>query len=630
MYKVSVPIMNATLKRADRGKVAEQLKRFDASRVFLALPTYTQDKEKREKMLAELEDNCSFFKSLGYEVGAWNWALTMPESNSFTKMKDLSGNSTEHYLCPLDEKFLRFSGEYFADIARTGVQMIMFDDDFRFGLLSKFNQPCCICEHHLKLICEILGETLTTEELIKKIYTGGRNKYRDAWLEANKMSLEGMARNIRKAVDAVNPDIAIGVCSCTSSWDIDGGTENIDTVLSPNTKAFRRLIGAPYWATTDLPNCRIQNVVELERMERSWICGGAEIFAEGDTWPRPRNICPSGYLEIFDTALRADGSFDGILKYGLDYVSTAGYELGYADAHERNRELYAAIEKHFGGKTACGVRVYEFQKKVADMELDESDMKTGVLDNSFFSPAAKILTDNSVPTVYDGGGLCGIAFGDNAWQIGDDEMKNGLILDLRAAKILKKRGIDVGIEEIGAAADKTCEHFLKQNEWIIISASAHELKLKDGAEVISKFYNDFDCTEGELPAVYLYRNDNGQKFAVYNFDSRREGVRNNSGLFRSYARSRQLAGICRWLSGSKLSAHTSGNPDIYVMTKKSEDDMAVGLWNCFADAAYDVEVTLEHAFNNIEFIGCEGRLCGDKVYIDKIPPFEFAGFVVKP
>ena len=263
------------------------------------------------------------------------------------------------------------------------------------------------------------------------------------------------------------------------------------------------------------------------------------------------------------------------------------------------------------------------------MELNERDMKTGTPDNSVLSPAAKMLADNSVPTVYDGSGICGIAFGDNAWQIGDDEIKNGLIIDIRAAEILQRRGIDVGIEEIGAAAGKSCEHFLKQNEWITISVSARELKLKESAEVISKFYDDIDGMDGELPAVYLYRNDNGQKFAVYNFDSHSEGMRNDSGLFRSYARSRQLAQICRWLSGSRLSAHTSGNPDVYVMTKKSENEMAVGLWNCFADTVYAAEVILEHAFDKIEFICCKGRLCGDKVYVDEIPPFSFAGFAVK-
>ena len=48
MYKISVPVMNCNLKRNGRERTLEELKRFDAERVFLALDTYELDTEKRE------------------------------------------------------------------------------------------------------------------------------------------------------------------------------------------------------------------------------------------------------------------------------------------------------------------------------------------------------------------------------------------------------------------------------------------------------------------------------------------------------------------------------------------------------------------------------------------------------
>ena len=63
-------------------------------------------------------------------------------------------------------------------------------------------------------------------------------------------------------------------------------------------------------------------------------------MAEGDVYPRPRINCPASYLEGFDTAIRASGCTDGILKYGLDYTANADYETGYARFHERNTPLY--------------------------------------------------------------------------------------------------------------------------------------------------------------------------------------------------------------------------------------------------------------------------------------------------
>ena len=71
-------------------------------------------------------------------------------------------------------------------------------------------------------------------------------------------------------------------------------------------------------------------------MESSWTkAGDIEILAEGDAFPRPRTRCPASYLEGFDTAIRASGCTDGILKYGIDYFSNTDYETGYAAFHRR-------------------------------------------------------------------------------------------------------------------------------------------------------------------------------------------------------------------------------------------------------------------------------------------------------
>ena len=49
-----------------------------------------------------------------------------------------------------------------------------------------------------------VGEHLEEEDLKKRILDGGKNKYRDAFLAANKALLENYARKMRKAVDEVN------------------------------------------------------------------------------------------------------------------------------------------------------------------------------------------------------------------------------------------------------------------------------------------------------------------------------------------------------------------------------------------------------------------------------------------
>lgn len=110
--------------------------------------------------------------------------------------------------------------EYVKEIAECGADLIMFDDDFRFG--HQTGDIACTCEHHMKRIGEILGEDITPEKLREKALTGGGNRYRDAWMRANGESLIAFAKAMREAVDSVNPAVRMGQCSCMSSWGVDG------------------------------------------------------------------------------------------------------------------------------------------------------------------------------------------------------------------------------------------------------------------------------------------------------------------------------------------------------------------------------------------------------------------------
>ncbi|MBR5528515.1 MAG: hypothetical protein IKV97_05865 [Clostridia bacterium] len=450
MYKISVPVFNPHFKRADREKIVHELKRFNAERVFLGLDTYVTDEKKRTGYFNEVAENCAFLKSCGFEVGAWYWAFWLNDNPGFTNMRSISGNEIEKFMCPSDEKYIEFAADYARKIAKCGFDLIQFDDDLRYGFLS--DTPACLCDNHIRMINEITGEHSTREQLEKYIISGGKNKFRDAYLTANGKAFESFARAIRRAVDEVDPRIRIGACTCMSSWDIDGTDPyTLAKIFAGNTKPFMRLIGAPYWAVEKSWGNRLSDVVELERMESSWSRHeDIEIIAEGDAFPRPRINCPASYLEGFDTAIRASGCTDGILKYGIDYTSNADYEKGYAVLHERNAHTYDAIDKIFGGKSSCGVRVYESAKKVSDMVMPTKVNSTVNIQDMFFSKAARTLSSCSIPTVYEGCGICGIVFDENARNLPLEALENGLILDIAAAEILTERGIDVGLESIGS------------------------------------------------------------------------------------------------------------------------------------------------------------------------------------
>lgn len=622
MYKISVPVMNINVKRNNRDLLLEELKRFDTKRVFLALDTYETDKNKKEFALKELADNCKFFQDNGFEVGAWIWTFMVKGNTEFRNMRSIKGTEIKEYMCPTDEKFVGFATDYIKDVARCGVDIIQFDDDFRYGFLS--DCAACLCNGHIAEINCITGESSTREELEKYITSGAKNKFRDAYLKVNGDAFRNFAAAVRSAVNEVDPGIRISLCACMTSWDIDGtDAYELSKILAGDTKPLVRLIGAPYWAVKQGWGNSLQDVIELERMESAWTKkGDIEIMAEGDAYPRPRTLCPASYLEGFDTAIRVSGCTDGILKYGIDYFSNADYETGYAKFHERNREVYQKIHAMFGEKVHCGVRVYESMKKIADMVMPTKVNKEVNIENLFFSKAARTLAYNTIPTVYEGRGVCGIVFDENARNLPLETLENGLILDIAAAEILMERGVDVGLDSIGEEANGSQEHFINDNNHILTqNAKIYDIRLKDTAEILS----DTETPQGMLPVSYRYENADGYRFLVLNINTRF----GSDNVLRHYARSLQYAEQIQWLSGQKLPAYVYGNPALYIQCKQDEGALAVGLWNFFADTAIEPVVELSEEYSEIEFINCDGRLDENKVHLTDILPFGYVAFEVK-
>lgn len=621
MYKISVPIMLSTIDRSGgHDRVLSDLEKLGATRVFLALGQIDTDANNRAKQLSLLERECKFFKDQGYEVGAWLWTFMFKGKGNFTRMTAASGEIHPEVACPLDTDFKALMCGYIKDIAKTGVDIIMFDDDFRYGFIIN-SGIVCTCEHHMKRICDILGEEITPQELQAKAISGEKNKYRDAWLKVNRDALREYARAIRDALDEVSPETRLGLCSCMSAWDNDGiDGQTLCRILAGKTTPFLRLIGAAYWAAFKSWGNRLQNVIELERMERSWCDDGIEIIAEGDAWPRPRTNCPAAYLELFDMAIRTDGSLNGILKYPIDYVSSFDYETGYVDRHVRNAPIYNGIHEIFDGKVACGVRIYEAMNKLADMKIPKEVENSGKIEDIFFSPAARLLSDNSIPSVYEGQGVCGIAFGENIKYVPENALNGGIILDLRAAEILAERGIDTGILSVGDTVRVATEHFITQNEYtnICFGAEVPTVNVKENAVICSAFTTD----GGEIPSAYFYENASGQKFFIFAFN----GYFCSEYIMRSYARSRQVANAVKVLTGNDLPAYTSGNSDLYLIAKKGDNAMSVGLFNIFPDTAFEPKIELDSEYASIKTVNCTAKIEGKTVTLSDIPPFAFAGF----
>ena len=621
MYKVAVPLMLDELNDFGTKQYIDVLKKTDASRILIAIDVLSDDEEARQKTLSDLTEKVKDFKREGYDVGVWMWTFLRQIPHGYVTRHFFNGRVAGREVCPLDEDFLADEEKWIHQCAASGVDIIQFDDDFNVSMGDLAGFGCC-CEKHMKKYCEILGEDVSKEEFIDKIFKGGDNKYRDAWLQGNRETLLAFAKRMRKVVDSVNSSIRMGHCSVMSTYDIDGvDSFELARAFAGNTKPFVRLIGAPYWGEVRQFTCRPADLFTLERMEASWCQDDEiEILTEGDVFPRPRYAVPAAHLEMFDLALRCENRTDGILRYMIDYNSSVNYEKGYVERYLRNATLYHAVDTYFRGKEDSGVRVYEALNKIRDIELP-SDTYVGdtYINSLFYSPAAHLLNYSSLASTFYGKGNAGIAFGENVKLLGEEELNSGLILDIPAALKLKARGIDVGLLHAEKKQPSAKEYFAETGElcgrWG--ASGEYAIQVADRAIVTSYYGGIYDRA---YPACYRYENGEGQRFVVFAFD----GYCANEVQFRCYERQRQLVSDINWLTGRKPDAVCLGNPDLYIVTKKSEKELSVGLFNMFIDSMLDPVVELAEEAEEVEFINCAGSFTGDRILLSDIPPYSFA------
>ena len=624
-YEVVVPVGGYRMAPEKLRCEFDSVKKLDSDRIVFVAGVLERDAKKRAKTVERTRRNVQDARKEGFrETAAWFWSFWCSDTKGLTTMTASDGWKSGNIGCPLDPGVRQVAGDMVRDFARTGVDMILLDDDFRYGNYHD-EELVCTCARHMARIEEKLGEKIAPTELRQKAMTGGRNRYRDAWMDVNAEALKAYAAYLRTCVDEVNPKMRLGLCACMSLWDWDGvDAATLARILAGKTRPFLRLISAPYWASPNGPHyygCNLQSVIEYERMERSWVRGNdIEVVSEGDTYPRPRWTTGSSHLELFDLALRVDGRFDGILKYAVDYDDPMR-DGGYVARHVRNRPLHAEVARRFDGKAAVGVRIYESLNKLRDAVLEGALAGNTRFLQTFGSRAAACCGDLAIPVVWEGEGLVGMAFGENIRQVPAEARRRGLVIDAWAARILMAEGVDVGVKSWGQKVRTGVEVVADGLVNSYAEYEGYDLEMAEDAEIVGT------RAKGHPPYAYLYRNAAGEKYLVLPL----EAYWTKPGWHRTYESGRLLAEGIRRLAGRPLPAFLPSNPDVLLMAKDGSDgSRSVAVFNCFSDALIDAPVELDGDFARVEFVNCRGHLNGRCVVLDEVPAYAFAAFTVYP
>lgn len=676
MYQVWIPVYNRVWTEAQLCQLAEQLERAEVDLVLLTCGRILCNEEMRRSECEMFRKNMDFLRSRGFQVGAWlapTIGYGMPfygdneAATDFTHIKrlrsekvpgspgmeldrvdfGLAEGETPGAFCPLDERFRKEFIKMITALVSLGIQTVMLEDDFTLGGGKFWQDIGCACDRHLSRYAKAVGAPMTRAEIAKKVFCGGKNRFRDAWMDLQRQTLSDFCREIEKAVHAIDPEVRIGLSANGSSFEMEGVTiDELEMIIAGNTKPFLRLTGAPYWKQM----MTVAPTIESIRLQSVW-CDESkiELVTEGDTYPRPRHWIPSALLEGYDMILRADGHTHTILKYMLDYNSSPNYETGYISRHAKNKAHYEEIERRFGGKRTVGLQLFErpmtFRDRIFDEDVSISNFRVRC---GGYMPLASqwMLCDNSMPITYDADNGPLMCVGENAQYLTREDMKRGVILDAQAAKRLLERGIDIGVLRMERAQNPFCEYFPTEDQYTLASVPTdgvfYEITPKAGAVTDSEFIvtppglgvippQGLD-EQKRYPACIRYENSEGMRFMIYSFLPESVATTNEwiPGIFRNYCRQRQLIAGCEWLAKKPLPAVLPGSPELYVLCKRGNDgSLTVGLWNLFADSIEHPTVTLDDAYTVLDTYHCSGTLTGRTLTLsEEIPPFGFAFFTV--
>ncbi len=646
MYKISVPISIQSIRdghiEEDLRKYLDYFNRGKIERVFVicSYPMYTFEADE-EISSEKFKTTVAFFKKNGIETGIWisGFGHGSPilydryrVKHDYQKQQGVLGESCPDGICPLDEQF---SADYMNSVriaASNNPDLLMIDDDFRLNF-RPYNMGC-MCPLHLKKYYELLGEEIPREEIERLVFTGGQNKYRDAFLEVSRKSLVDFAKKIRETVDSINPEIRAGVCIVPSTWDFEGtDAAELAQAFAGNTKPFLRPFGAPYHTQFHDSFSSI-NSIERERMETRWtkqLNENIEVFAEGDLYPRVRHNIPSKLLELYDLALMCDGTADGILKYMFKYDKKLTNEQYYIDAHIKYVDRYNEICNIFKDKSPVGVPVFSAVHKFREQVFGDDAVKgiASCVAGAMDSYAVNILSKNSIPTCYTESEYPVAVFGEHARQIPLKSLKNGAIIDSTAAEILKERGVDTGIKFSTPLANISSEYYCDYNdtEIGISGCSIKHIEISDNATVKS-YVITADIEHSRHIGSYTYENADGTRFFVFAGDFQTCDTV-SAGYFNSYFRQQQLVEGIEWICGKKMPAVSLKSPNLYILTSSNGNALSVLLINFFPDEINAPIVALDKAYDSAEFYNCNGKINGNTVTLTDIAPYGFAAFEVK-
>ncbi len=440
------------------------------------------------------------------------WSSASPCGAGFQTTVNHSGG-TRGRMCPLDENFLRYCRCVVSSLAKLAPETFLLDDDTR--LIDNSLLECFCPLHRAKF-----SKRCSQEELIRLVTSA---KPGDAILaefeKVRRDSLEAFCRNIRAAIDSVNPAIPCGLSGAGREQVM---FERMALAAAGNTEPFVRVGNALYFeeaAKEQFPRRFWQTAVQKKG------CGKVRtVLDESDTYPQDLYSKSASGMHSHITGAILGGLTGGKLWISNFINPKAGRPNASFEAVMReNSGFYSELER-----TVAETQWLGPASPLPNLEKNFNPLE---YPDYFTCPEweSDVIGRLGIPFRFaetdDPSAECFMVTGKLAENLTDPELKNlaahNLFLDSTAAAELARRGIRLGFE-LGPCPHFSYEEDPESGEKMRLLYSP-EFRLPHAPDGRADIYSVLERipftgspeTETVAPGCIGVKAENGRKYVVW-------------------------------------------------------------------------------------------------------------------
>lgn len=511
---------------------------------------------------------------------------------------DISGAESPSCYCAADPRVQEYIDQCYEALATAAPSFIWIDDDVRLESHPKAIRYACFCPFCLDEFRREGGGNLTREDLAAAFNSGTRSErleIRRKWLEHNGRYITRLLRNIRSAVDQVNPAIKLGLMTGETAYSTFTYGSRVDAMSGPDGVEVKWRPGGGFY-TDDIPMGALDKAHSIGRQIVYIPDNVTDIQYEHENFPYQLFRKSRSLFAAEMTAAIGAGCSGVALNIMNMFDSPCECEPYIAKTREITGFLTAAAET-FGRSSCTGIGIPFTEKHFAAVNIDGDWGSSGSWGEDF--TRCNELSVIGLPLAYSTeGAVINVITQNTCFEYSKNELRqmlsSSVLIDVPALEKLHEAGLGdlCGFKVNGRKDTDSIERFTSHSlngefagchrdcrpsfygEPIYLIESSGQ-----GAETISEIIDFSSRVYGTCGGVY--ENELGGRVAVFGYYPWH--------MIQNIAKVSQLKNVCRWLSRDSLPAYVASYHKAAVWCRSdSLRNPAMLLLNASADMVEDV------------------------------------------